>query len=157
MPGLDPTAFARWMAVLGDRFGRPLGEVTKRLYFETLDAHLTTDEFERAARACFDHETFWPAPMKLIGKVQADANARAIDAWTELMDAIRENRRANLDGTALAALRDAGGRNAIERCDIDKDLPHYRRAFLAAFKDRADTAPAALPGSRPAIGRGGDA
>lgn len=131
---LDRRVFLREMALLAERFNRPeLSEPLIARYYDTLNGRLTTPDFERAARAIFDGDTFWPAPLRFVEVVQGNPKAMADDAWTRLLQAMRSGRPHDAPAEAIATLRRSGAtfRDLMEATEYR--LTQLERGFKSAY------------------------
>jgi len=144
---LDRVVFLREMALLADRFGRDVSPEVIGRYFDTLRERLGTSEFEVAARFVFDHDSFWPSPARFVEVVRGNAREDAEREWQVLVDSCaRGDRGVLLSPDGAAAMRLAGGWNAVAFAGGDRDLASRRREFITAFVARRDeVGRAALP------------
>ena len=146
---LDQRVFTREMTILHKRFGRdPDADIIGR-YFDTLQDQLTTEEFAAAARHVFDHDAFWPTPMRFVELAGGTAAVMAQREWRMLVEAAQNGRRLVLSPEGEAALRAAGGWHEVAYADTDRKLPRLERAFVRAYEadagsDRALPAPPSI-------------
>ena len=138
---LDRGAFLREMGLLAERFGRSVSEPVIARYFDALRVALTTPEFVAAARVIFDHDAFWPAPARFVELARGNPRDDAEREWRRLVDACaRADRNVLLSPEGAAAMRAAGGWNAVAYCEGDVNLDRKRglfvRAYTAAREDR---------------------
>ena len=146
---VDRAVFVREMTLLHERFGRePNAEVIAR-YHDTLSGRLSTAEFEAAARHVFDHDAFWPTPMRFVELAGGTAAEAARREWRMLVEAAQDGRRLVLSPEGEAALRAAGGWHEVAYADTDRKLPRLERAFVRAYEadaggDRALPAPPSI-------------
>lgn len=134
---LDDVVFAAEMTLLEDRFSRrPLTTETKVRYYEFLSEHLTTQEFQAAAREIFNRDQFWPSPSRFVEAVRGNPKQLAASEWQQLVDQMRSNSH---DPTVLSdagrnALRAAGGFKMLLHAESDFALNQVRKEFLEAFQ-----------------------
>jgi len=150
---MDRTVFLREMSLLADRFGRDMTPEAMGRYFETLRAVLDTSEFEAAARFVFDHDSFWPSPARFVEVARGNPREEAEREWRRLLDSCaRGDSGVLLSPDGAAAMRAAGGWNAVAYCGDDYGLARRRREFVSEFVARRDAvARVALPTPRPAL------
>lgn len=146
---LDRRVFLREMALLAERFNRPeLSEPLIARYYDTLNSRLTTQDFERAARAIFDGDTFWPAPLRFVEAVQGNPKQMADDAWATMLEHARKGtypELATLPTPTRAALKAAPMRE-IMYATSDFELNRLKREFVDAHQRATGTSDArALP------------
>jgi hypothetical protein len=144
---LSKVVFLREMAMLADRFGRDVSPEVIGRYFDTLRERLSTEEFEAAARFVFDHDSFWPSPARFVEVVRGNAKEDAEREWQTLVNACsRGDRDVLLSPEGAAAMRAAGGWNAVAYAGCERDLAVRRREFITSFTAQRDAQErAALP------------
>ena len=144
---LSKTVFLREMAMLADRFGRDVSPEVIGRYFDTLRERLSTEEFEASARFVFDHDSFWPSPARFVEVVRGNAKEDAEREWQMLLSACsRGDRGVLLSPEGAAAMRAAGGWNAVAYASGDHQLGSRRREFITSFTAQRDAQErAALP------------
>lgn len=88
---LKKQEFTRWWFLLESRFNRKtnltetIGQDTFALYFETVQ-HLTSDEFEQAAKTIFREDNFFPAPQRFLDLAKG-ADKKALEqSWNDLLE-----------------------------------------------------------------------
>lgn len=143
---LDDVVFAAEMTLLEDRFSRrPLTTETKVRYYEFLSQHLTTEEFQVAARVIFDRDQFWPSPQRFVDAVHGNAKQLANAEWVTLLEHMRDGARdlTGISATGHAALRVAGGFKALLHAESDFALNQVRNAFLDAYEAARESKSAA--------------
>jgi len=144
---LDRTVFLREMALLADRFGRDASPETIGRYYDTLRERVSTSEFEAAARFVFDNDSFWPSPARFVEVARGNPKEEAEREWRVLLDSCtRGDRGVLLSPDGAAAMRAAGGWNAVAYCGDDHDLARRRREFIGEFVARRDMAERASRG-----------
>ena len=139
---IDHTAFGREMALLSERFNRQVSKPVMARYFETLNASLSTEQFEAAARTIFDHDTFWPAPVRFLEIAGVDPSSEAEAAWElALAEASRGEAQpmSAYDPAHAAALTAVGKNRRIGQTNEDR-LPFVKREFIAAYKAHKERA-----------------
>jgi hypothetical protein len=132
---IDKSIFGREMTLLADRFNRDISKPVIARYFEFLNAHLATDEFVAAARVVFDHDQFWPAPVRFLEAAGVDPKSEADAAWElSLSEARRGIARplSEYDPGHAAALSAVGKNHRIGQTREDQ-LPFLKRDFVNAF------------------------
>lgn len=136
---IDRRAFTREFALLLQRFGRDANEIMTQRYYEYLSAHLTTDEFERAARVIYAEDTFWPSPKRFLDALDGDPRERAESAWATVMNAARNwpQEKPDVDPATARIVAGLGGWREIAFAESDAKLATLRKAFLSAFADEA--------------------
>lgn len=154
---LDKDTFAATLDWLAERFHRDLPKRLVRSYYEMLAPHLTTEEFEQAARTIYFHDQFWPAPARFQEAIGSDADSHAHAEWETVLDLVRagDGIRPSDAHPALAnALRAIGGTTQLGQTREDR-LPFVKREFITAYKAHAkretaaqleDHTPPELPG-----------
>ena len=146
---LDRAVFLREMALLADRFGRDVSPETIGRYYDTLRERVSTDEFEVAARFVFDNDSFWPSPARFAEVARGNAREDAEREWVRLLGSCsRGDRNVLLSPEGAAAMRAAGGWNAVAYAGGERDLAVRRREFIGEFvarRDQAERATRALP------------
>lgn len=134
---INKTIFAAEMTLLEDRFNRQnLTTATKARYYEFLSARLSTEEFQQAARTIFDHDTYWPAPVRFVEAVHGNPRELAASEWADIQAAIKDGDTdlAFLSPAGVAALRAAGGWQAVYAAPSEIALDRARRLFLEHFQ-----------------------
>ena len=137
---LDGSAFVREMSLLHRRFGREPDEQVIARYFDTLKERLTTEEFASAARHVFDHDAFWPTPMRFVELARGTPERAARQEWLTLMNGARKGERMRLSSAGEAALMAAGGWRIVAYANEEHALPRLERAFVRAYQDASESA-----------------
>lgn len=134
--GIDRNVFLREMALLAERFSRPeLSEPIVARYFETLNKHVNTREFETAARIIFDGDQFWPAPLRFVEAVHGNPKAMADEAWTEMLSFAKQGQYPPLEtlpAATRAGLEVAPLREIMYASEFE--LNRLKRDFVAAYQ-----------------------
>jgi hypothetical protein len=132
---LDRRVFVREMTLLHERFGRSPNKLVMQRYYEALAERLTTSEFERAAKFVFNHDQFWPAPMRFVEVVQGNPDDNADQAWRIVLEYATKGKTViSTDPHITAGLRAAGGITSISRAEGDYALASMRKAFTTGYK-----------------------
>lgn len=135
---IDKKVFTREMTLLHERHGRhPSGPVIQR-YYDSLKDRLTTEEFEAAARYVFDHDAYWPAPVRFIEVAHGDDRQHASSAWEHVLKMASKGfgvSPASDEDPLKPALQAAGGITSIARCESEWSLDQKRKAFMAAWSE----------------------
>lgn len=141
---IDKTVFLREMALLAELFNRPqLSEPLVARYYEHLSAHLTTSEFQDAAKAIFTGDQFWPTPSRFLHAAKGDPAQLARQEWDALLQAAAKGELAPLSEAGKAALRALGGWARVAYAN-EGALPSLRKAFLETYTDQAAPNPQML-------------
>ena len=135
---LDGVTFTREFSMLADRFDRDVQDEVARRYFEHVSQHLTTDEFERAARHIFIHDQFWPTPARFVEVVHGTPASNAEHEWARLMETARSGGKEKppLSPAGTFALAVVGGLREVMFADQEYALPRMQRAFVRAYQER---------------------
>lgn len=137
---VDERVYARELAALADRFGRVISDTTSVRYYEFLNERMDTDAFERAARAIYNHDRYWPAPARFLEVVGMDPASMAERAWEVTLSEARKGAGRPLDeyGDAhAAAIRAVGSVAKLGREDEDR-LRFVKREFVNAYRAAAE-------------------
>lgn len=133
---INPETLAGELEILADRFqGRKLMDVTLDRYAEYLEQHLSEEDFLHAARIIFNRDTYFPSPQRFVEVIHGNARELAAEAWADIQAAIKEG-STDLDflsPAGRAALKAAGGWQAVYAAPSEIALDRARRAFLEAF------------------------
>lgn len=139
---LSSKSFTTGMAVLMDRFGRPLQPPTLKLYYKILSP-LTDAEFSRAVERIIGSESFFPAANMIVDAARPprDLSIDAEDAWGKVLTTIRAIPwrmipRGVFNTDEWKVIASVGGLDAIANMTHDAE-PHVHRRFLEAFAERA--------------------
>lgn len=136
---IDKTVFLREMALLAELFNRPqLSEPLVARYYEHLSAHLTTSEFQDAAKAIFTGDQFWPTPARFLHAAKGDPAQLARQEWDRLLEDAAKGQLAPLSEAGKAALRALGGWSRVAYAN-EGALPSLRKAFLESYGDASAT------------------
>lgn len=138
---IDRSVFTREFTLLLERFGRDPHPLMTQRYFEYLNAHLDTTQFEVAARAIFAEDAYWPAPIRFLHAAKGDPAQLARQEWDRLLEDAAKGQLAPLSEAGKAALRALGGWATVAYADQGR-LPSLRKAFLESYGDQGQTAPA---------------
>lgn len=130
---IDRTTFTREFTLLLERFGRDAHKLMIQRYFEYLDARLTTEEFETAARKLFEEARYWPAPVEFLHAAKGDPKRLADDAWAQLLQAAQRGRPTDAPPEAITALRRAGATFRDVETATDYRLGELQRAFTSEY------------------------
>jgi hypothetical protein len=153
---LDRATFTREMLLLAERFGRDISNPVMLRYYDTLRSRLTTEEFERAARIVFDHDAFWPAPIRFVYAVHGNPETNALGEWQRVLAAARQVEQPPLTPAGAVALRAVGGMREVQYADEWK-LHRLERAFREAYRTASVAMPLPeAPGDDPLALTGGD-
>lgn len=128
---IDRTTFTREFTLLLERFGREPHQLMTARYFEYLNARLTTEEFETAARKLFEEARYWPAPIEFLHAAKGDPKQLANDAWNALEKAMKTGRPQDVPGEALQTLRRIGATYRDLQEASEYRLGELQRAFKA--------------------------
>lgn len=130
---LDKKTFLREIAILAELFNRPaLSEVLVGRYYDYLDQHLTTEQFEQAARQIFAEDQYWPAPIRFLHAAKGDPQQLARQEWDALIAEATAGKLADLTDQGKTALRAIGGWSTVAYAN-QAALPSLRRAFLESY------------------------
>lgn len=149
---IDRTALASGLHALGAIYGREIKPDMLEVYASVLDAHMTTEEFQKGVQRALSEEKWFPAPATLIrlGCRQTVPSVAAAQVYAEILDSYESgvpiNRKAIEEkyGKAAAdAFMTAGGSVAFEWCDPG-DRPFRLKRFVEAFSEVAARDPVAL-------------
>jgi hypothetical protein len=151
---IDKDIFAHQMGVLADRIGRPLKAPTLRMYFQSLSAELTTEQFVAATTLAFNlHDgkyRDWPSPMQLVELIRPlpGPTLDAFEAFERVL-ALTNDPRTSLPrrieaiqaigATAVRAFRAAGGMRDFVNV-LETDVVWLRRRFVEAYTAATETA-----------------
>ena len=135
---IDKTTFTREFTLLLERFGRDPHPLMTQRYFEYLDARLTTEQFEVAARTIFAEDAYWPAPIRFLHAAKGDPAQLARQEWDRLLEDAAKGQLAPLSEAGKAALRALGGWATVA-ADQGR-LPSLRKAFLESYGDQGQVA-----------------
>ena len=124
--------FESEFSVLAARFNSQVGETVIARYYKALSC-LSEQEFLVACERVFDDEDFLPSPKRFIEKVRS-ADGMGLNAWAEILRAIPTGKEPPMSEIAEKAIATIGGFKAVKECNIQTQLPHFRRDFLSAFE-----------------------
>lgn len=162
MTPADRPAFAKLLGGLADTFRADLAEGSAEGYWMGLE-DLPLDALATGARRCLRECRFMPSPAEWREfSGVADLERLSCDAWERVMSKLSggwygpeyhrpwgDREPAEFDGAAERALASIGGGGAVERA-TERDMPHLRRTFVAAYRAYARS------GETPLIGAGDD-
>lgn len=135
---VDRRVFTAEFTLLLERFGREPHQLLIARYFEYLDARLTTEEFQAAARRLFEEARFWPAPVEFLHAAKGDPKQLAGEAWQALIKALKAGRPHDAPPEAIAILKRSG---ATFR-DLEEASEHRLAQLERAFKAEHEATPA---------------
>lgn len=131
---IDRAVFTREFTLLLERFARDPHALMTQRYFEYLDTHLDTHQFEAAARTIFAEDQFWPAPIRFLHAAKGDPAQLARQEWDALLQAAAKGDLAPLSEAGKAALRAIGGWSRVAYAQ-EGALPSIRKAFIETYSD----------------------
>jgi hypothetical protein len=151
---IDKQVFAAGMGVLANNFNKTVDAALSRIWYNTLSAKLTTEQFERAVTLSVEQDTFWPTAAALIAKVAPDSpetrGAAALEHVNRVLSAHGGHRflphatyLAEFDEPTRAAISAVGGLADITNCSIER-WASMTKKFAAAYAKAVD-GPKALP------------
>lgn len=144
---VDRRVFTAEFTLLLERFGREPHQLLIARYFEYLDARLTTEEFQAAARKLFEEARFWPAPVEFLHAAKGDPKQLAGEAWQALIKALKAGRPHDAPPEAIAILKRSGATYRDLEEASEHRLAQLERAFKAEHEATPPTAqPRLLPG-----------
>lgn len=129
---INKTVFTREFTLLLERFARDPHQLMTQRYFEYLDQHLTTPEFEQAARQIFAEDQYWPAPIRFLHAAKGDPQQQARQEWDALIAEATAGKLADLTDQGMLALRAIGGWSTVAYAN-QAALPSLRKAFLESY------------------------
>lgn len=118
---------------------KPGGNLTKEaidLYWESMRGDWTLQDFKAAASHLVKSSEFMPTPFHF-EQLRKAGEPTPDEAW----DLVLSGQPLEPNSRAIRAARTLGGQQHIRRLDIERDLPHARRNFIAAYKDLSDVDP----------------
>lgn len=134
---INRTEFTKRFALLLDRFGRTMSDAGIAEYYAILNAELTTEQFECAAKLVYRHDQFWPTPQRFVDAAQGgSARDLAETAWSNILAAAQRGTYPpldTLDPATRAALKTAPMRE-IQYADSEAKLARLKREFVAAHQ-----------------------
>lgn len=139
---IEPAAFASELSQLADRFNRSVSDDMARRYHEFLAPQMDTPQFLQAARAIYNHDAFWPAPVRFLEAINLDPASEANAAWELALMEARKGVAQPLDQYVpahAAALTAVGKNRAIGQTHEDR-LPFLKREFIAAYRQHRERA-----------------
>lgn len=131
---LDRSVFTREFTLLLERFGRDPHALMTARYFEYVSRHLTTEQFEAAARLIFEEDQFWPAPARFVHAAVGDPKQVASDAWSRLLAAASSGKSDSLGPEVIATLRRSGATFRDVELAGEYRLRELERAFVDAYQ-----------------------
>jgi len=150
MEASDFSAFASFMAEMGEYYQKEIPNALTELYWQDLKA------FDKRAieQAFCIHRTmpqrgdFMPRPSHLIALIQGDPETRALQAWSKVLTAVRRvgvyDSVAFDDALIHAVLSDMGGWVAF--CHTQQDtLSYVTHHFIKCYSAYARQAPLHYP------------
>lgn len=157
---INRTEFTKHLGLLLDRFGRSMSEPTIAEYYRLLNAELTTDAFQRAAREIFRHDQFWPSPQRFVDAAQGGSSKELAEAaWGEVLRLAQRGEYPPLDAfdAATRAALKAVPMREIQYADSEAKLARLKREFTAAHAtataNHATGTQPALPSGTPELTR----
>lgn len=141
---IDTAIFGRLMGAFADRIHKPLGDDALALYYATLSAELTTEQFQAAMTAIFRDHVFatWPAPAEIIDRGRPSRRLDRVAEWTQLETALRRDEysrtlpqlRKTVSEAALSTFLAIGGvRRWMDGNDWRREA--MRTEFLECYED----------------------
>lgn len=136
---LTPETFTDWWAVLCERFDRQPSQMLSALYFDSLSARLTEDEFKRGASRVFESSRFWPTPEEIVREARAGDEDEALAQWAVCFRAMGgvSGKADKPDPVTVRIIAHLGGLGRLKDTTPDA-LAFVRRDFMALYRDLAE-------------------
>jgi hypothetical protein len=136
---IDRTVFRDWIVVLCEKFNKPLSPPSQLVFYDIVNAELTTEEFVVGARLVFRDNQFFPSPKDIIDKakpagdpaIEAADVFRDILTWNGAENLMAEARR-RLTDVGLRAFLAVGGPGCFRRLTVDQEV-WARKEFIARY------------------------
>lgn len=77
---IDKEKFAAGLGILANNFNKTVDAALSRVWYRTLSAQLTTEEFEQAVLHSIETDTFWPTAASLVQKVKPSIESDGLAA-----------------------------------------------------------------------------
>ena len=138
--------------MIADRFGREVSEPVMLGYYDHLAKHLTTDEFQAAARHIFNEDTYWPAPARFVELAKGKPAELAEADWQKLLASCSrgDTNIETFSPEAIAGMRAAGGWRGVayaaEGYALDARKREFKATWLAAHENEKITRLALMSG-----------
>lgn len=133
---IDKPTFKRAWALLCERFNREPSDVMTQMYYRTLSARMSTEEFQHAAQRIFNEREFWPKPADFYTEAdRGDPEATALEQWEvvhSIMRGFGGEERLTAEGKRVVAM--LGGERKLRNTKLD-EVQFVRRDFLKLYGD----------------------
>jgi len=136
---INKEQFKQWITLLGEKFNKPLSAPSQLVFYDILNAELTTEEFVAGARLVYRDNQFFPSPKEIIdqAKPQGDPAIEAADVFRDILtwngkDNLMAEARSRMTDVGLRAFLAVGGPARFRRLTVDEEL-WARKEFIARY------------------------
>lgn len=147
---IEPQVFAELLGELEVYYNKSeFSLYIKRIFFEYLNYHLSTEEFIAAVKQVIISKPFMPSPQELVEVIKGNAETLALQEWNLCVKAAASNDtdvKARLSPQGQSALYTVGGVFKLGQA-TEQELHWIKKEFVSTWKSTpADIK--SLPASR---------